>query len=258
MNARVPGWPGLVGIVVLIGGLFAFLGRPATSPLGGVTAGSGGYLQTFMYAALDGPPDEPLDLAGAGRTYAEVDAAIAGHGEDAYAERRRHVVALFDTAAEAETARETVEGPPNHQAFVLDRLLFIIGLPTDEDGGPTPIADELRADAALVLVEGDRYGEGTIALDLTCTAPDDAAAIEIATALGDYGAFPYYAHLRPPWVGEPLTDDEALARSTYRRWASAMQTAFGTDPWIASWSQRYVAARTTEERGSLQAELAQH
>ena len=257
MKTRLPeGWPGGVGIAVLIGGMLLVHAPPRTTTLGGMAAPAAGYLDEFLYASLDGP-QVPLNLAAAPEAYRQADAAVTALGESGYVDRHRSVIAVFDTAAAADEALRGLALGDEETAFALDRMLMVVGLPTGVGDEPTPLAEDL-AGSADVLVEGDRYGEGSIVLDLSCTAPDAATAAAISTALGDYGAMPYYAYLRPPWRGEPLTSNEALARSTYRRWATSYRAAFQSDPWISAWSSRYVAATTDDERRALMREMTDH
>lgn len=256
MRGRVPdGWPGLVGIIVLTAGTAALLGRPGVSPLPLPADATGGFLGEFAFAFGSGPT-EPLAIEGARDAYERSEEFFAFGGPERYAERHQSAVGLFPDVAAAEEAFSEVDLPDGTSGTGIDRLLLLIGLPTDE-----PIPDELRRafmGAAPVLMEGDRGGEGSIVLDLRCTAPTAEAAAGMASALGDYGAAPYYAHLRPPWLGAPLTPDEELARATYRRWSQAYRTILGSDSYLSDWGQRFASAETAAERLALQDELNEH
>lgn len=255
MRPSIPeGWPGLVGIVVLVAGILAVHARPSLTPLGGSAAAAGGYLQEFAWASLEGPA-APLDVAGAPATYAAVDAFYDDLGADAYAERRVAMVATFASAGDAAAAAEALDLPRAAASFVQDRMLLVTGLrsvielaPPAEDGVAGP----------LVLVEGDRGGEGSIVLDLTCRAASNEAAGVIAAALGDYAAVPYYAYLRPPWVGHEPTTEEAIARATYRSWMQTFAQSLRDDPYLAAWADRLMAAGSEAERRRLNDELAEY
>jgi hypothetical protein len=64
-----------------------------------------------------------------------------------------------------------------------------------------------------------------------------------------------YAFARPPWVGPPLTEDEALARSTSRRWMQGYAARLAGAPWLAEYGQRIAAAGSDAERAALLTEL---
>lgn len=98
----------------------------------------------------------------------------------------------------------------------LGRVLVVPGLKGDFSGQrPNPLAALLTRQGARVLVEGDPGGRATPHLDLTCEAPDDAAAARVAAALDHYLAAPDTFYLRPPWHPDGVTADEARARATF-------------------------------------------
>jgi hypothetical protein len=249
------GWPGLAGIVVLVAALFALHGRPSNGrPVDGAGDAVGGYLAEFAYAAIDAP-SEAIAITDAATAYAAVADAYDAIGEEELAVRHGAVVALFDNAAAARAAADAVEA--DGLTVVVDRLVVVVGLDTQDETALHEVVEAV-SDARLALVEGDRGGEGSIVVDAACEAPSDAAASEIATALGDYGAAPSYAFIRPPWLGPPLTADEALARSTYRRWMAAYTASFADDPFIASWAARFEGASSQAEARRLMDELTSH
>lgn len=135
---------------------------------------------------------------------------------------------------------------------------MVAGLETDPEGPPDPRIVDLRQQGADVFVEGDRYGEGAIALAIACTTPSDNAAREIASVIGDYAAVLSYSYVRPPWVGEPLTPEESLARATYPRWTEEYAGLVRNDPWLVGYGQHLLGAGPEEARAAIQAELVEH
>ena len=242
------GWPGLVGIAVLVGGLAFAVGTPRVSDVGGF-AGS-----DFFFTDERGP-DLGLAVAGVGALNQEADAAALALGEDGYAERRLTLVGTFDTSADARRAAESLVLDAPARMLILDRVLIAYGLVPDPEDDPLPVATQLSDLGADVLIQGDRYGEGQVVVDVSCRATDHDAAAMIAAPLADYPADPY---ARPPWVGPPLTEDEALARSTYRRWAARYAEAFANDPWMSEYADRFLAADSDAEYAALNAELQAH
>ena len=70
----------------------------------------------------------------------------------------------------------------------------------DPEDDPTPVATQLTDLGADLLVQGDRYGEGSIVIDVSCRATDHDAAAAIAAPLADYLRSELRTHVRP-WVG---------------------------------------------------------
>ncbi len=150
--------------------------------------------------------------------------------------------------------RSPVELPA--RVLVVDRILVAFGLVPDPEDDPIPLANELAGLGADPLVQGDRYGDGQIVVDVSCRAADHDAARAIATLLALYPAADPYA--RPPWVGPPLTGDELLARETYRRWVEGYATAFSEDPWMIDYAERFLAADSAAEYAALNVEMEAH
>lgn len=219
---------------------------------------SGGYLQEFLYADPGGP-DMAMATAGAAENAATADAAFGAVGEAAYSEAYwATIVATYETEQGAAAAAATVEVPDGAVVLRQGTMLIITPLEHDPEGPPDPLVARLEGLGGEVLVEGDRYGEGSIVVDLSCVAPTEEDAARIAAEIGDYGALIHYAYARPPWVGPPLTEDEALARSTYRQWSSEIADSLVADGTLAEYGQRYLAATSADERARLAAELEEH
>ena len=255
VRIRVPdGWPGIVGIVVLLVGMAGVLGRPGVTPFPVPATDVGGYLPAFAYGS-GSEPDDPIDTEAASSAHEASDELYAGLGDSGYADRHQSIVALFDGAGSAALAVDELDLPNGTTALLIDRMVLLIGLAND--AAAAELTGPLQ-DAAQLLIEGDRGGEGSIVLDLRCTAPSEDAASRVAQALGDYGAVPYYANLRPPWHGAPLTPDEELARATYRRWTQAYADTLRSDPYFADWGTRFIATESATERAALQEELNRH
>jgi len=256
VNVRAPdGWPGIVGIVVLVAGMAGMLGRPGVTPLLVPTEELGGYLSAFAFAWPSGPGD-PIAIDQAADAYAAADGWTTDLGSAEYAERHQTLIGLFEDVDSMRAAFADVDLPDGTTMFSVGRLILVSGIATGEPA-PVELAEPFLH-ASQGLIEGDRGGEGSIVLDLRCTAPSDDAAADIAQAIGDYGAVPYYAYLRPPWHGAPLTADEELARVTYRRWTQAYADTLRSDPYFADWARRFSATDSTAEREALQDELNQH
>lgn len=77
----------------------------------------------------------------------------------------------------------------------------------EENGGRAQVQDWSR----------DRH----ISADMTCRPATRDRVRDAARDLADASSLPPGFHARAPWVGPPLTDAERLARSTYRRLATA-------------------------------------
>lgn len=95
--------------------------------------------------------------------------------------------------------------------------LYVDGLQAldeEKDHPLVAIVNELGAERALV--EGDRYGEGAILVDVSARAPSSGAARKLAEELTDYWSLLYYMYARPPWHPVAISADESLARATFR------------------------------------------
>ena len=251
MRPTLPdGWPGLVGIAVLVGGSALALGTPRLSEVGGFPSADASFFTD------ERGPDLGLAIAGVGALNQEADAAAVALGDDGYAERSLSIVGTFDTNADAVRAADSVAIEAPARILVVDRILVAYHLVPDPGDDPVPVATQLTDLGADVLVQGDRFGNGQIVADVTCRASDHDAAATIAAPLADYPIADPYA--RPPWVGPPLSDDEALARSTYRRWAESFADAFANDPWMRDYADRFLAADSEAEYAALNAELQAH
>jgi hypothetical protein len=243
------GWPGLVGIAVLVGGSALAVGTPRLSEVGGFASSD------FFFTDERGP-DLGLATAGAGALNQEADAAAVALGDDGYAERSLTLVATFDTNADAREAADSVALEAPARMLIVDRILVAYHLVPDPEDDPVPLTTQLTDLGADVLVQGDRFGDGQVVVDVSCRAPDHDAAAMIAAPLADYPVG--YPSARPPWVGPPLTDDEVLARSTYRRWAARLADAFANDPWMSGYADRFLGADSEAEYAALNAELEAH
>ncbi len=102
-EAHLPdGWPGLVGIAVLVGGSALRSGRHALSEVGGFPSSD-----DFFFTDERGP-DLGLAIAGVSALNQEADAAAVALGDDGYAERSLTIVGTFDTNADAGRAADSV------------------------------------------------------------------------------------------------------------------------------------------------------
>jgi hypothetical protein len=123
-----------------------------------------------------------------------------------------------------------------------------------------PLAHLLAAAGGDVLLEGDRFGEGSIIADISCRLDDAAAGGQLIDDLGDAIVTGGLYSTRPPWMGPPLTDAERLARATIRRWWAGASAAM-QDAMVRDYANRLIdakaedRARITEE---LQAYIAKH
>lgn len=250
MRRIIPdGWPGLVGIAVVVVGSALAVGTPRLSEVGG-------FPSPDAFFTDERGPDLGLAIADVGALNQEADAAAVALGEDSYAERSLALVATFESNADAVRAADSVVLEAPARILIVDRILLAYQLVPDPEDDPDPVAAQLTDLGADVLVQGDRFGEGQVVADVTCRATDHDAAAAIATPLADLATADPYA--RPPWVGPPLTDDEALARSTYRRWTASYADAFANDPWMIDYTDRILAADTEAEYAALNAELQAH
>ena len=246
------GWPGIVGIVALVGGLFALHQTPAMTPAGGYLGGE------FMYADPRGP-ELSVPIAGARQVAEGTASAFDDLGEAAFMDTYwATIVATFADDTDASSAGAVVDVRDGASVERHGPILILGPIEHDPEGPPDPRIAQLTGLGASVLVEGDRFGEGSIVVDLSCTAASEEDATDIATAVGDYGAAPYYAYARPPWVGPPITAYEALARSTFRRWTSSYADSLRVDGTLAEYANRFLAATSPEERERLMAEMGEH
>ena len=246
------GWPGIVGIVMLLGGLFALHQTPAMTPAGGYLGGE------FMYADPRGP-ETSIPVAGARQVADATATAFRELGEAAFMDTYwATIVAIFEDETDASSAASVVDVPDGASLVQHGPILILMPIEHDPESPPDPRIAQLSGLGARVLVEGDRFGEGSIVVDLSCTAASEEDAGIIATAVGDYGAAPYYAYARPPWVGPPITVDEALARSTFRLWTSSFVDSMSVDGALAEYANRFLAATSPEERERLMAEMGEH
>jgi hypothetical protein len=154
-------------------------------------------------------------------------------------------------------------GEPGHAedaVYTLGPMLFVTGLkaetPAWPDGAPIhPLAHLLAAQGADVLLEGDRFGEGAIVADLSCRVADRQAGGALLDEVTDAMVTgPLYS--RPPWIGDPLTAEEALARATYRRWENGI-TAGIDGARLADLGRTWAEAPTQEERDAGMREIEQ-
>ena len=134
--------------------------------------------------------------------------------------------------------------------WTMDTMLFVTGLKSDRmfdeyPAPPLPLAQLLRRAGATVLLEGDRYGEGSIVTDLSCQPPDDATARQLDEELGDAILVAGYQGI-PPWVKRP-SPEQALARATVRRWQDASYRAM-EDPRVSSIITDMVGASIEEQQ----------
>ena len=250
MRRIIPdGWPGLVGIAVVVIGSALAVGTPRVSEVGG-------FADSEFFFTDERGPDVGLAVAGVDNLNQEADAAAVALGDEGYAERSLTLVATFDSNADARRAAGAIALEAPARTLILDRILVAYHLVPDPEDDPVPVATQLTGLGADVLVQGDRFGEGQVVADVTCRAADHDAAAMIAAPLADYPTADPYA--RPPWVGPPLTDEEELARSTYRRWATGFAEAFANDPWMGQYADRFLAADSEAEYAALNAELQAH
>ena len=87
--------------------------------------------------------------------------------------------------------------------LIVDRILVAYRLVPDPEDDPVPVATQLAGLGADVLVQGDRYGEGQVVVDVSCRAADHDAATAIATPLADY---PTARPIRPAALGRAPAD----------------------------------------------------
>ncbi|HEX5012996.1 MAG TPA: hypothetical protein VFV72_02470 [Candidatus Limnocylindrales bacterium] len=139
----------------------------------------------------------------------------------------------------------------NDAVYTLGPLLVVTGLESDSfatDAEPPlhPLAHLLGAQGADVRLERDEFGEGSIVADVSCSVADPAVAAALADAIGD-SIVTGQLNTRPPWLGAPLTADEALARATYRRWIDGFWTG-ANDPKLYEFAQQFANAGSAADR----------
>ena len=102
MRPTLPdGWPGLVGIAVLVGGSALALGTPRLSEVGGFPSADASFFTD------ERGPDLGLAIAGVSALNQEADAAAVALGDDGFAERSLSIVGTFDTNADAVRAADS-------------------------------------------------------------------------------------------------------------------------------------------------------
>lgn len=123
----------------------------------------------------------------------------------------------------------------DHAVFAIGPVLVVTGMKAEtaaeaETGTSLPIhplAHLLAAAGGEVLLEGDRFGEGSIVADLSCQPADPASGTALLDEIGDALLTAGQFSTRPPWLGPPPTPREALARATYRRFLQGTAAAMG-------------------------------
>lgn len=140
--------------------------------------------------------------------------------------------------------------------YTLGPILVITGLKSEPTAAETdpplhPLAHLLAAEGVDVVLEGDRYGHGSIAADVSCHITERATAETVRDDIGDAIATSGF-DVRPPWIGPPLTDAERLARATYRRWSNGMVAAFN-DAEIRDLAEQIAASSNADDRAATMA-----
>jgi hypothetical protein len=150
-------------------------------------------------------------------------------------------------------------GAADDAVYTLGPILVVTGLKSESRGDSDetqlhPLARLLAAVGGEVLLEGDRYGEGSIVADASCrlepSASPDALRDELGEVIETSGQF----SARPPWIGPPITAEERLARATYRRWTEGMAAAFN-DQDLRELAQRMATTTDPSERQAAMAEF---
>lgn len=151
-------------------------------------------------------------------------------------------------------------GEVDDAVYAIGPLLVVTGLKSETqsqiDVPPLhPLAHLLAAAGGDVLLEGDRFGEGSIVADLSCRLEDAVAGAHLIDDLGDAIVTGGQYSTRPPWMGPPVTDAERLARATIRRWWKGASAAM-QDAQVREFANRLIdakaedRARITEEFGA--------
>ncbi|HLN75971.1 MAG TPA: hypothetical protein VK204_02925 [Nocardioidaceae bacterium] len=175
--------------------------------------------------------------------FGAVDVALLQHLVDtdlSDADVSRADIAVAVTFTSPEAARGTAERLRADLPRAVTRYdhrdaVVVLGSSVFVRGIPSPAANRsvrglLRGYPGDVLVEGDRYGEGSIVADLSCRPTERARAQVLAGDLDDYASTPFDFFLRPPWARPALTGSERLARSTYTRFNDFLEDAADADP----------------------------
>ena len=87
----------------------------------------------------------------------------------------------------------------------------------------SPLTSALVESADLVLVEGDRSGEGAIAFGTTCTG-DPERLLPLSQDLADHVVI---SRAQPPWMSPGIDDDQRRARRTLRLMRTLRGAALG-------------------------------
>ena len=149
-------------------------------------------------------------------------------------------------------------GEADDAVYTLGPILVVTGLKSESMGDADaprlhPLAHLLAAVGGDVLLEGDRFGEGSIVVDASCRLLPTASPEALRDGLGEVIETSQYS-TRPPWIGTPITDEERLARATYRRWAEGMAAAFN-DQDLRELAQRLATTTDAAERQAAMAEF---
>lgn len=152
-------------------------------------------------------------------------------------------------------------GTADAAVYTLGPVLVVTGLKSEtqadiDEPAIHPIAHLLAATGGMVLLEGDRFGEGSITADVSCRPPDTATGLALRDEIGDAVATGGQFYTRPPWMDPPPTDAEALARATYRRWTDGIYAAMD-EGWAIDLMARFGEATTEEEMRAVTRELEQ-
>jgi hypothetical protein len=151
-------------------------------------------------------------------------------------------------------------GTADAAVFTLGPILVVTGLKSEtqadiDEPRTHPIAHLLAAEGGRVVLEGDRFGEGSITADVSCRPADALSGFALRDEIGD-GVATGQFYTRPPWMDPPATDAEALARATYRRWTDGISAAMN-EGWAIDIMTRYSQAKTEEEIRAVTRELEQ-
>ena len=149
----------------------------------------------------------------------------------------------------------------NAAVYTLGPILVVSGLKSEsqsdtDEAAIHPIAHLLAAEGGRVLLEGDRFGEGSITADVSCSPPSSSSGVALRDEIGDAIATAGQFHTRPPWMDPPPTEAEALARATYRRWTDRIYAAMD-EGWAVDIMARFRTAKSDEEIRALSRELEQ-
>jgi hypothetical protein len=143
--------------------------------------------------------------------------------------------------------------------YTVGPVLIVTGLksetPADSEAGTNlpihPLAHLLAAAGGDVLLEGDRYGEGSIVADVSCRPAGAASGLALLDELGDAILTAGQFSTRPPWIGPAPTAREALARATMRRYQQGAAAALG-DRRLQELARRLAGATQEEYATALQ------